>query len=266
MTKCIDLIKKRRSVRTFDGKGISEEDLNKIREFSKTADNPYGLEIEWFFLDTKKESFNVPVISGCSNYITGKIKRVEHAEEAFGYSFEKIVLYAQSLGVGTTWIAGTMDRKAFEKAIDLKDDEIMPCISPLGYAADKMTFREVMMRKGIKADSRKDEKGLFFDEEFGVPLYLDNEIKEALDGINWAPSAVNKQPWRIIKQGNTFHFYKKGELKGEGVIDVQKIDMGIALCHFDLILKEKGINAQFVIEDPKLSSTEGVEYIASYRV
>ena len=45
------------------------------------------------------------------------MKREPHGEEAFGYAFEQIVLYAESLGIGTTWIGGTMDRKAFEKAM-----------------------------------------------------------------------------------------------------------------------------------------------------
>ena len=53
--------------------------------------------------------------------------RAPHAEEAFGYSLERIVLFAESIGVGTTWIAGTMDRSAFEKAISLQAGDVMPC-------------------------------------------------------------------------------------------------------------------------------------------
>ena len=54
-------------------------------------------------------------------YIIGKVPNVLHSEEAFGYSFEKMVLYAQSLGLGTTWMAGTLDRALFEKAAALHD-------------------------------------------------------------------------------------------------------------------------------------------------
>ena len=266
MNNCIELIRKRRSVRTFDSQRLSEEDLNRIKEYAKSADNPYGIGFEWFFLDAKKEDLSVPVIVGCDTYITGKAKKSEHLEEAFGYSFEKIVLFAQSLGVGTTWIAGTMDRRGFEKAIDLKDDEVMPCISPLGYPAEKMSFRETMMRKGIKADTRKNDDELFFDEGFGKPLIIDDEMKEAFEAVRLAPSAVNKQPWRIIRQGNSFHFYKKQEIKAEATLDGQKIDMGIALCHFSLLLKEKGMDGKFLIEDPKISVPEGVEYTATFRI
>ena len=49
------------------------------------------------------------------------MEKVPHAEEAYGYSFEKLVLYAWSLGIGTTWIGGTMKRELFEKAAGLAD-------------------------------------------------------------------------------------------------------------------------------------------------
>lgn len=266
MSNYIDLIKERRSVRTFDPRRISEEDINKIKEFVRSADNPYGLEFEWSFLDASKDDLNVPVIVNCDVYLTGKARKAEHLEEAFGYSFEKIVLFAQSLGVGTTWIAGTMDRKAFERAVDLKDDEVMPCISPLGYPAAKMAFREVMMRKGIKADTRKNNKELFFDEGYNKPLVIDEDMKDVFEAIRLAPSAVNKQPWRIIRKDNSYHFYLKRELKGEGALDIQKIDIGIALCHFDLMLKEKGIAAQFALQDPEIVVPQSVEYIATYTI
>ena len=41
-------------------------------------------------------------------------------EEDFGYSFERFGLYAQSIGIGTVRIGGTMDRAVFERAMVLK--------------------------------------------------------------------------------------------------------------------------------------------------
>ena len=110
----LDLVKSRRSVRTFDGHSLSREHAEKIMEYAKDADNPYDLPITWRILSATKHGLSSPVIVGTDAYMAGKMRRVPHAEEAFGFSFEKIVLYAQSLGVGTTWIAGTMKRSAFE--------------------------------------------------------------------------------------------------------------------------------------------------------
>ncbi|MBQ1386775.1 MAG: hypothetical protein IIY75_08245, partial [Erysipelotrichales bacterium] len=112
-------IQTRRSVRTFDGTALRADDAKKILDYAENVRNPYSIPVEWKLLDAKKDGVTSPVIVGTDVFIAGKMRRVPHAEEAFGYTFEKIVLYADSLGIGTTWIAGTMDRKAFEKAMNL---------------------------------------------------------------------------------------------------------------------------------------------------
>ena len=114
-----EIIRSRRSVRTFDGNALSQEDAEKILDFATKTENPYGIPITWKILDAKANGLSSPVIVGTDIFIAGKMPRVAHAEEAFGYSFEKVVLYAQSLGIGTTWIAGTMNRDAFEKAMEV---------------------------------------------------------------------------------------------------------------------------------------------------
>ena len=63
-----------------------------------------------------------------------------------------------------------MDRPAFERAMTLGDEERMPCMSPIRYPARKMSIKEGMMRKGIKADSRDPFASLFYDGTFGTPL------------------------------------------------------------------------------------------------
>ncbi len=263
-----DTIRSRRSVRSFDGKALRTEDAQKIMEYAGSVGNPYDLQIEWRLLDATKDGLSSPVIVGTDTYIAGKMQRVPHAEEAFGYAFEKIVLFAESLGVGTTWIAGTMDRSAFEKAVDLRADEVLPCISPLGYPAKKMSLRETMMRKGVKADSRMDFGELFFDGDFNTPLTVEKAgaLKETLEAVRLAPSAVNKQPWRIVLHENKACFYEKRSLGrgSETDWDIQKIDIGIALCHFELAAKESGLDMSFEIAEPQIPAADGVRYIASY--
>ena len=124
-----DIIRHRRSVRTFDGRALRAEDAEKIMEYASALENPYGLPITWKILNAKEHGLSSPVITGTDTYITGKMKRAPHAEEAFGYTFERIVIFAEAMKLGTTWIAGTMNRDAFEKAMELDDGEVMPCIS-----------------------------------------------------------------------------------------------------------------------------------------
>ena len=268
--KTLETMRNRRSVRSFDGKALSQEDAGRILEFAAKADNPYGIPIEWKLLDSKKDGLSSPVIVGTDTFIAGKMQQVPHAEEAFGYSFEKTVLYAWSLGVGTTWIAGTMDRQAFEKAMEVKEGEVMPCISPLGYAAKKMSLRETLMRKAIKADTRLEQGEIFFDGSFDKPLAKEGCAVPGtmLEAVRLAPSAVNKQPWRMVVCGNKVHFYEKyakNYVSDDGW-DIRKIDPGIALCHFAMEAEECGTDVSFEIIDPGIPAPEDFRYIASFEI
>ena len=265
----LNIIKNRRSVRTFKEIEIKSEIINQILEFANNVVNPYNIEIEWSILNSKEYNLSSPVIVGASHYIIGKMKKIDHAAEAFGYSFEKIVLFIHSLGLGTTWIAGTMDRKSFEKAVNLQEDEVMPCISPIGYEAEKMSIRESMMRKAIKADSRKDFDELFFEKTFDNPITnLTTEMEEALNAIKLAPSAVNKQPWRILRTNNLYHFYlsKNKAISSSDSWDIQKVDLGIAIAHFDLVLDEYGISHSFVLKKPEIITPSELYYIATIEI
>lgn len=268
MERIEELVRNRRSVRTFDGNRVSPEDLEKLTSFAMQADNPYGVPVQFKLLDGKEQKLKCPVVSGTNLYIGARVSRMPHGEEAFGYSFERLVLYAQSLGIGTVWVGGTMDRPAFERAMDLEPDERMPCMSPIGYPAEKMSFRESMMRKGVKADSRDLFETLFFDGSFGTPLTREKAGRLAfpLEMVRLAPSAVNRQPWRVVMAQDGAHFYLK-HTKGfisEAVGDMQKIDLGIALCHFSLAAEESGLKLQFCVNNPGITAETDTEYIASY--
>lgn len=262
------LVRTRRSVRTYDNKPLAPNDIQKLSEFMSKIENPYEIPVEFKLLDAKQQKLSCPVVTGTDIFIGTKVKRIPHAEEAVGYSLEMLVLYAQSLNIGTVWIGGTMDRSAFERAMSLSNDEMMPCVSPLGYIANKMSIRETMMRKGVKADTRLPFESLFFDRTFNNPLAKEkaSALTEPLEAVRFAPSAVNKQPWRVVVDNNSAHFYLKRN-KGfisEAAGDMQKIDLGIALCHFALSAKENNMNISFAINDPKLASEADIEYIASY--
>ena len=268
MKHITELVRGRRSVRTFDGERLRAEDLEKLSSYMAELKNPYGIPVECRLLDAKKQVLKCPVVTGTDLYVGAKAKRAPHVEEAFGYSFEMLVLYAQSLGIGTVWVGGTMDRAAFERAMDLEADEMMPCMSPLGYPAKKMSIKESMMRKGIKADSRNPFESMFFDGAFDMPLTPEKAgvFSHPLEMVRWAPSAVNRQPWRVVVKENAAHFYLKHTrgFVSEAVGDMQKIDMGIALCHFVLAAEEDGKSVRFSIRDPGLAAGSDMEYIASY--
>ena len=138
MSISTETIKKRVSVRTFNKEKLKASVIEEIRSYISNISNPFGIPIEFQILDAKQNNLSSAVIIGGDTYVAAKYKKAENAEVAYGYTFEKFILYATSLGVGTVWLAATIDRNAFEKAVDLKEDEVLPVVSPIGYAASEI--------------------------------------------------------------------------------------------------------------------------------
>lgn len=268
MKKMLDIVMERKSVRTFDNRPLSDEHRKNISEYIKSIGNPFDIPVKFILLDAKEHGLSSPVLSGEGLYVAGKVEKKPYADVAFGYSFEKLVLHAWSLGIGTVWIGGTMKRELFEKAAGIKEGEMMPCVSPLGYPANKRSLKETMMRKGIGADSRISGDKLFFADEWGHAFTPSDDMTDIFEMVRWAPSAVNKQPWRIVFKDGIYHFYEK---KNKGYIgdatgDLQKIDVGIALSHFVMGLEEKEKHSKVIVNDPGIGIPDDSEYIVSVEV
>lgn len=261
-----ETIRKRKSTRTFDDRPLGALDREKIEQFIANVPNPFGTKIEFRMLDAKKFDLSSPVIVGSDLYFAAKVREDKGYELGYGYSFELACLYAESIGVGTVMLAASIRRKAFEKAMELAQNEVMPVVTPVGYAAEKRALRDVAMRKGLKADERAPFGELFFNGAFDNPLNKEEAgvVGEALEMARWAPSASNRQPWRAIVIGNTVHFFEHRTLGVSRLGDIQMVDMGIALANFDLTMQEEGRFGRFVQEAPTFDVPDDLLYTASY--
>ncbi len=267
MENILELIRTRKSVRTYDGAPVKPEHRAALAAFMEDIPTPWGIRARFRLLEAEKYGLKSPVLTGESLYFAAALPRGEHSEEALGYAFERLVLYAWSLGLGTVWLGGTLNREAFEQAMGLTSEEFMPCASPLGYPAKKPALKDSLMRKGVKADTRLPFEKLFFTGDLQHPLTPEaaGTLRIPLEAVRLAPSAVNKQPWRVVVRGDTAHFYVKHDkgLVSQATGDLQKVDLGIALCHFRLAAEAAGLSPAFIQADPGLE-TDG-EYIASFR-
>jgi hypothetical protein len=188
---------------------------------------------------------------------------------------ESIILFATGLGLGTCWLGGSFTRSSFSEKIKLGEDEAIPAVVSVGEMADPDKARRGMIRRYVQAENRKPWENLFFDRDFNHPLVESSgdQLNVALDMVRRAPSASNKQPWRVVKAGNTWHFYLqrtpgyRDTLLNRmlDIADLQRVDMGIAMCHFDLTMKELGIPGRWITEEPDIGKLDNLtEYSASW--
>lgn len=268
------IVKQRISVRTFDEQTLSDDLKEKMNNYIRNIGNPFLVDVSFRLLETKAADNGVKlgtygVIKGANSYIGASVAEGEWSLEAVGYSFEKIILYATSLGLGTCWLGGTFNRGEFASAMNVKQGELFPAISPIAYPLGKKRLADTVVRKLAKSDTRKDWSEIFYHNDFSHTLTKKEaeEYEVPLEMIRLAPSASNKQPWRIVKTNSGYHFFEdkaKGYSERLG-FDIQRIDIGIAACHFHMSVQEKGLQGKFEkLSQIDIQTPEHVHYITSW--
>ena len=278
-----DTIEDRFSCRTFVNTPIAEakrRDLSRV--VSSITTGRLGSPLRFELLVATEEDRSAlkglgtyGFISGNTGFIAGAVGAGERNLEDYGYRLEEILLYASSLGLGTCWLGGSFTRSSFAARIALSTSESMPAVIAVGYISERRTLMDRLIRWAAAPSSRLSWEQLFFDGSFGRALSTPaaGPYVTPLKMVQLGPSASNKQPWRVLKQGTDWHFYLRRSAgyrgRGRGVLgvaDMQRLDMGIAMSHFELAATEVGLSGTWAIEDPGIEPPDELtQYSVTWR-
>ena len=256
-----DTIVERTSKRSYDSTDLSEETIDIIKTLlHSTTHGPLGKKSA-FRLIQKSSPENKKIklgtygfIKGAQNYIVGYTSPVKEAFLDYGFLLEKIILDMTRLQLGTCWLGGTFDRGEFSKSIHLPEGFVIPAVTPVGHASPNRSLGDRVIRLSAGSKKRKPFESLFFHNKPGNPLTANtvgDKVIQILEMIRLAPSASNLQPWRIIYKNERFCFYlqrKPGYQRAFSKVDLQMVDMGISMCHFNLTANEIGMEVSWSIE------------------
>jgi hypothetical protein len=277
------IIRQRYSARTYQKTAIASQTQDELQAFlTNLRVGPLGSSTRLgLFAASEQDRSSLRglgtygFISNPAGFIIGTVRSGEHALEDYGYVMERAILEATRLGLGTCWLGGSFTKSSFAGKIQQQPDEILPAVTATGYPAPETRARD-FFRRAARSDTRLAWEKLFFDGGFDVPLAPDNagQLRQALEMVRIAPSASNRQPWRVVRQGQAWHFYCQrtpGYGKGSlvfnllGLVDLQRLDVGIAMCHFALTNYELGLDGRWSVQDPGLGlSDEKTVYIATW--
>lgn len=209
----MDLLKameQRHSVRSYEERKITEEHKEKLQIFIEQCNQESGLHMQ--LITEEPEAFHSFMahygkFKGVKNYIA--LVGRKSMEEVCGYYGEKIVLYAQQLGLNTCWVALTYNKK--KAAVSIEKDEKLYLVISIGYGTTQGVYHKSKRKEDVcKAEGE-------------VPIWFEKGITAAL----LAPTAINQQK---------FFFSLKGEQvfakAGRGIYS--KIDLGIVKYHFEI--------------------------------
>lgn len=277
----LDLIRARTSVRRFSGEVLSGELREELDRCCKTLTvGPLGSSCRFQLVDNdiygKDRGDRVGAygtIWGAKTYLAGAVQDNRYSLEDFGYLFELLVLKATDLDLGTCWLGGVFTRGRFAKAVGLKEQEILPAVSPVGVPTKRRSILDRVIRWGAGSKQRKSWLELFFDNESKSPLSDERAgvFATGLEMLRLAPSASNRQPWRCLRQGGFIHLYLQRfpGYRSLTAADLQRVDMGIAMSHFDLAVAASGLGGAWIVMDRPPADLpdawQKAEYVVSWR-
>ncbi|MBE0410543.1 MAG: nitroreductase [Anaerolineales bacterium] len=263
-----EIIRQRYSCRTYVKQPIHTDLQRRITDYIATLGaGPFGGSARFELIAARDKDLKMlrqlgtyGFIKGATGFLVGVMTNGEEDLEDFGWLMERLVLYVTDLGLGSCWLGGTFTKRSFMQKVSAQSTEFIPAILSVGYIAPKPRKVDRLIRRGGNFDRRLNHDRLFFIERFGAALTLSEAAEYALplEMVRLAPSASNRQPWRVIRMNDRYHFYLRrtpGYRESSlnrlfAKSDLQRIDMGIAMCHFELTAREIGLMGEWVKDDP----------------
>ena len=162
-----DLIKTRESIRNYNpDKPVNESILNRILEAGRLAPSAANRQPWTFVVVSSKEKLEevgecyhrewfkqaphiLVVVGDKSKSWVRSYDDYNSIETDLAIAMDHLILAAENEGVGTCWIIA-YDYQKLAKAIDLKENEVIYCITPLGYPYDGFQKKGNKIRKSLE--------------------------------------------------------------------------------------------------------------------
>ncbi len=208
----LEAIYERHSVRQYKPDRIEEDKVKELK--SKIDELNLEGDLHLQLIEDAGKTYNRLInrasgLGSAPSVIACVGKDSEDLDRRVGYYGEKLVLFAQTLGLNTCW-TGTFNRKNTEADIP-EGYRLVICIA-IGYGKDGGR-----VRKSKNASQVSEAAG-------ERPEWFDKGVEAAL----LAPTAINQQKFMIrLGVDDKVEFIDKG-----GVLS--QVDIGIVKCHFEI--------------------------------
>lgn len=202
-------MRERHTVRRYADKPIPADIVQKLEERIALDNDTYGTAVKLMVDDARafNAALKLVLAKGVRNYLILSGDDAPDLEERLGWCSADIMLYAQELGLNSWWVGGTFSRGAVSKLV--ADKKVIGIVA-LGYG--------VTQGKPHKSKS-PDQVSEYRGE---APAWF----KEGVEAALLAPTALNRQAFRIEGEGNRVSIiYEKGAFSGA--------DLGLVKYHFE---------------------------------
>ena len=209
----LEAIRARHSVRAYLEKPIPAELRTELDGFVARLNAESGLHIRIVYDDPTgfdSRLAHYGSFRNVANYIILAGKKEDDFDFRCGYYGEKLVLFAQKLGLNTCWAALTFNKKRVKELVP--EGESLCMVVALGFGASQ----------GVP------HRGKDFSKVSELAGTAPDWFRDGVEAALLAPTAVNQQK---------FSFGLEGEaptIRVKGLGTYTRVDLGIAALHFEL--------------------------------
>ena len=178
-------MQKRHMVRKYIDKSLPDDLINRINERISMNNEKHKLSMKLMINNNKGVNSIMKLImaKGVNNFIILAGDNSENLDERLGYSGADIMLYAQTLGLNTWWVGGTFNRSVSQYVENKKVTGIIA----IGYGESQGKPHKSKMVEDVSKYNGT-----------VIPSWFISGV----DGALLAPTALNKQDFMIIGDGN----------------------------------------------------------------
>lgn len=247
-------IPKRRSRRQFDSKPVPSEVLERLRSFCAEF-RPFPNARAVVVTESPDKVFkgiagSYGKIKGAPAFIAfiGDMKS-PNVQEEVGYLGEGVILEATSLNLATCWVGGFFRPRVVASLVGIARNERVLAVTPIGYAVTNLSMEERLM-SGFGRNHRRRPLSRIAGG-LGQTDWSD-WVKAALEAARMAPSAVNRQPWKIWVEPDCLIVSINRRIPDFSVS--KRLDCGIAMLHIEVATLQHGVKGRWkFLKDPQVA-------------
>jgi hypothetical protein len=161
-------------------------------------------------------------------------------QEEVGYTGEGIILEATALGLNTCWVAGFFKPESVSSLVEIKSNERVLAVTPVGYARRFESLEEKLMTGFGRTHRRVPISRLISSlTQDSLPEW----IRASIHAARLAPSAVNRQPWGFHVEDDSITAYIR--TGGPDFSISKRLDCGIAMLHIEVAAMICGVRGDW---------------------
>lgn len=212
-----ETIYKRQSHRSYDETSLDDETITELKNFISQV-KTLNDNIKWDYDIITKDDVKTILPWRAPHYLVLLSEEKENYLENIGFIFQQVDLFLQSKDIGTCWLGMVSPNSNYHPKDNLKT--IITISFGKTTENTHRSIDEFNRKKLSDISDREDEK---------------------LKPAQYAPSAMNSQPWYFTHNNDgTYNVYREklGFIKKRTVGKWNEIDVGIALAHLYVTNKE----------------------------